>query len=329
MRDITAPYLTIVVNFFNMQREAERTLYSLTPEYQLNTRIEDYEVIAVDNGSSKPLNESWVTALSPNFKYIYHKTTSPSPCAAMNRGIEKSRSLFTMCIIDGARILSPGIVHYSIIASKLYDHPFIYTLSMHIGGKPQNVLIRDGYNQDIEDGLIDGTNWKANGYDLFKIATPAPANKDGFFSQLWESNCFTVQREDLLNLNLFDERFQTPGGGYVCADHFHKVHQDDRFTPIMLLGEATFHQFHGGITSNVAFCALPPPDMVMEYKQILGKSSYATYRNPVYFGSLPEQCKPFMNASRPAPQTLNQRVQRKTKQFISGCRRHLWSARTK
>jgi hypothetical protein len=325
MTDKGAPYLTVIVNFFNMRREAKRTLYSLTTNYQLDARIHDYEVIAIDNGSSQPLDESWVKGLSSNFKYLYYETKSSSPCVAINNVIEMTRSPLIMCIIDGARILSPGIVNHSILASKLYAHPFIYTLAMHIGRKPQNLLLEDGYNQDVEDKLIAGVNWKADGYDLFKISVPAPANKGGFLSQLWESNCYTLRREDLLGLGLFDARFQTPGGGFVGPDHFNQVHQDSRFTPVMLLGEATFHQFHGGITSNVPFRELPAQDMLREYREIRGKIFSASYRDPVYFGRLPAQCRPFLNCHSPTlPSTLQQRVLQKSKQmaqrFISGVR---------
>lgn len=46
------PQVSVVVVVHNMQREAERTLYSLSAEYQRDIDPEDYEIIVVDNGSN-------------------------------------------------------------------------------------------------------------------------------------------------------------------------------------------------------------------------------------------------------------------------------------
>ena len=45
------PKLSVVIAFFNMRREAARTLYSLTTDYQRDIGIDDYEVIVVNDGS--------------------------------------------------------------------------------------------------------------------------------------------------------------------------------------------------------------------------------------------------------------------------------------
>ena len=45
------PKLSVVIAFFNMRREAARTLYSLTTDYQRDIGIDDYEVIVLDSGS--------------------------------------------------------------------------------------------------------------------------------------------------------------------------------------------------------------------------------------------------------------------------------------
>jgi len=91
-----------------MRREAARTLFSLTPAYQQDIDPAVYEVIAVDNGSSEPLDESWVKTFGDNFRYIYYDTESKSPCTAINRAVESTASQMIMCMIDGARLLSQG-----------------------------------------------------------------------------------------------------------------------------------------------------------------------------------------------------------------------------
>ena len=63
--------LSVVVIFYNMRREAARTLYSLSREYKKNTNDFKYEVISVDNGSKEPLDETTVKGMGDNFRYFY------------------------------------------------------------------------------------------------------------------------------------------------------------------------------------------------------------------------------------------------------------------
>ena len=44
--------LTVVVVFYNMRREAARTLHSLSRSYQRHVQDLDYEVLVIDNGSA-------------------------------------------------------------------------------------------------------------------------------------------------------------------------------------------------------------------------------------------------------------------------------------
>jgi glycosyltransferase involved in cell wall biosynthesis len=110
--------LSVIVIVFNMRREAPRTLYSLSPAYQRDIEAVDYEVIVIDNGSTEPLVEEDVEACGANFRYLYHQTRSPSPVDAVNRGVSLSRSETVMICLDGARILSPGLLAYALGAGR-------------------------------------------------------------------------------------------------------------------------------------------------------------------------------------------------------------------
>lgn len=287
--------LVVVVNFFNMRREAKRSLVSLTADYQLGVSVKDYRVIAIDNGSTDPLNATWVRSLGDNFDYSYFETISCSPVAALNRAVEHTNAELVMCCIDGARILSPGIVRYSLIATKTCAHPFIYTLAMHIGHKPQNQLLMEGYNQQKEDALIESVDWQTNGYKLFEISSLALSNSSGFFSRsITESNCFTMYRSDFLELGGFDERFSGPGGGLANLDFFKRVHADARFSPIMLLGEATFHQFHGGVATGSPISDHPWSQMSQEYTRIRSTAFAPENRQPEYYGSITPEASRFI-----------------------------------
>lgn len=277
-----------------MRREAERTLYSLTPSYQKDINDTEYEVIAIDNGSSSPLNPADVTKFGANFKYIYSETDSPSPCRAINEAVNSASGELVMCCIDGARILSPGIIRKTLDISSVYNKPFIYTLAMHLGGKLQNASIDEGYNQNIEDALIKTIDWKQNGYKFFNISCPAGACLGGYFSSLAETNCFTMRKSDYLEMGGYNEKFTSPGGGLCNLDIFNRIHLNPEITPIKLLGEATFHQFHGGVATNVTKSEHPWPKMNDEYKRIYGESYKLQYRQPVYFGDMTEESKRFL-----------------------------------
>jgi glycosyltransferase involved in cell wall biosynthesis len=278
--------LSVVVIFYNMRREAQRTLFSLSPAYQNNTDSFSYEVIAIDNGSTEPLDKNFVKSFGNNFRYVYFDTSVSSPCKALNYGGQIAQGrLITLCI-DGARILSPGILYYSMMASRIYENPFIYTLSMHIGSKAQNYLAEEDYSQSDEDKLIDSVDWEQDGYTLFDISSVALSSGKGYFSKINESNCVTMPQATYLKLGGFDERFKSAGGGLTNLDFFNRLHQIQDTHPIMLLGEATFHQFHGGTATNVPMKDHPWKKMEEEYQSIRGKPFGAHYRQPTYFGNL-------------------------------------------
>jgi len=272
-----------------MRREAPRTLFSVSRKYQKNIEDLDYEVIAIDNGSTERLSPQEVTKFGDNFHYQYIEATSPSPCKAINDAVRSASGEYVICCIDGARILSPGIIRKMLDAAESHIKPFVYTLSMHLGEKIQNEAIAEGYNQQEENELLASANWKTNGYKLFSISCLAASAKDGVFSQVNETNCFMMRKEDYLKLGGYNESFISPGGGLCNHDIFNRVHQDKEVIPIMLVGEATFHQYHGGVATNAKPNKHPWPEFNNEYKAIYGKYWEPQYRKPIYIGELNEQ----------------------------------------
>lgn len=287
-----APLLTVVVNFFDMRREAMRTLHSLTPRYQ-GVDAHGYEVLAVDNGSARPLDPTDVATFGPNFRHLRFVPDWPSPSAALNHAVAQAQGERVMLCIDGARILSPGILRYTDRAFRAFDNPFVYTLGMHLGHQVQNQAIAAGWTQADEDRLLDTVAWRDDGYELYRVAAVAPSSKEGFFSALAESNCVALSRAQYDRMGGYDERFRSPGGGLVNLDFLNRARLDDTVDPVMLLGEATFHQMHGGVATNSA----RHPDeehpwarFAAEYEQITGHPYETVDRRPHFLGSLPPQC---------------------------------------
>jgi hypothetical protein len=283
------PMLSIVINFFNNRREAENTLYSLTRAYQKDLRDIRYEVIVLDNGSTQPLSEKQVISFGPEFKYRFVSTTSVSPVHAINMACREALGEGLLVMIDGAHILSPGILGRCADAFSLFPAPFIATIPFHLGPKRQNESITEGYNQSVEDQLLSGIGWKSNGYNLYKIAGDfADANR-GWFGCLFESSCFGIRKEDYLSLGGLDERFQSRGGGLVSPDFFSRAVSRENMQYVVLLGEGTFHQVHGGVASNAPYSQHPANEFHQEYVKIRGGPYQQVLRKPYLMGVLPDE----------------------------------------
>jgi protein O-GlcNAc transferase len=281
--------LSIVINFFNNRREAENTLYSLTRAYQNDLDDIPYEVIVLDNGSTQPLSEKQVLAFGPEFKYRYISTTSVSPVQAINTACRDALGEGLLVIIDGAHIISPGVLRRCADAFSLFSSPFIATVPFHLGPKRQNESITEGYNQSIEDQLLSGCGWKINGYNLYKIAGDfADANR-GWFGCLFESSCFGIRKADYLSLGGLDERFQSRGGGLVSPDFFNRAVSRKNMQYVVLLGEGTFHQVHGGVASNAPYSQHPATEFHQEYVNIRGAPYQQVLRKPYFMGILPDE----------------------------------------
>ncbi|MEZ5285164.1 MAG: hypothetical protein R2712_10220 [Vicinamibacterales bacterium] len=84
-------------------------------------------------------------------------------------------------MVDGARMLSPGVLGYAHQAARAYRRPVVSTLGFHLGHEPQVTAMTRGYDQAVEDTLLDTVDWRGNGYELFRISTPAsrPATAGG------------------------------------------------------------------------------------------------------------------------------------------------------
>lgn len=281
--------LSVVVNFYNNRREAKNTLHSLTRAYQRDAEAIDFEVIALDHGSSQPLDEAEVRAFGPQFRYRFIATTSVSPAAAINAACREARGEQLLVIIDGAHILSPGVYALAQRAFAQFVAPFVATAPFHLGPKQQNESVLEGYDQRVEDGLLARCGWRDNGYRLYTIAGAFADPGMGWFGCAFETGCFGIGKQEFLALGGFDERFITRGGGLVALDFFQRAVARARGDYVMLLGEASFHQFHGGVASNAPKAAHPWKEFHDEYVRLRGKPFARVPRRPFYFGTLPNE----------------------------------------
>jgi cephalosporin hydroxylase len=245
--------LTVAVVFFNMKREAARTLHSLSRAYQQGVDDLEYEVLVIDNGSSpdQRLTAEYVRSFGPEFRLVDPgEDVSPSPAVALSRAIRAGRGRAFALMIDGAHVLTPGVLRYGMAGLNTYVPAVVATQQWYVGPGDQGDAVADGYGQKTEDELFGRISWPANGYRLFDIGHFI--GERDWLDGMWESNCLFVTREFLEQAGGFDERFDEPGGGYANLDLYERATVAQDINLVTILGEGSFHQVHGGTTTNLA-----------------------------------------------------------------------------
>ena len=276
--------LSVILIAHNMERELPRTLKSFSPTVQHGLGIDDYELIVVDNGSRHPIRQKEINLIAPNARVLHVPNPTPSPVPAIHQGLDAAVGNLVGVCIDGARMASPGLLANALAASQLHSKPVIGTLAFHLGFKVQMESIFEGYNQDVEDTLLDRCEWEKDGYRLFRISSFAGSSADGWFALPAETNAIFLSRSHWQDLNGgYDVRFTTPGGGLANLDLWRRLADDPTTGLILLLGEGTFQQIHGGVATN----ALKSPweEFRGEYRSIRGVEYARPTRRPLLYGA--------------------------------------------
>jgi hypothetical protein len=242
------PEASIVVASHEMARELPRTLRSLSPSYQRNCPRGRIEVIVVDNGSATPPRPEELEGLDLDLQIHRTERASPSPARAMNLGIGMARAPLVCAWIDGARLASRGLIDAAIRAAALHAQPVVHTANYQLGPGPQYQTMQHGYDAAEEDRLLASIGWPQDGERLFEIAVPVDFG--GPTGRITESNALFLKRNLWEALGGFDEAFDSPGGGPCNPDVFLRACAAPGAQLIRVLGEATFHQIHGGVATN-------------------------------------------------------------------------------
>ncbi len=292
--------VSFVLIVYDMPAQAQNTVRSLLPDYQRDARSQDYEVLIVENESANTMSRDFLDSLPSNFSYHLRKETQPTPIHAINYGIERARGDNVCVMIDGARLLTPGVVKNTILGHRVSDRAVVTVPGYHLGFELHQKAVGSGYDLDQEKALMRTISWPDNGYRLFDISCFSGSCANGFYLAHSESNCISMPREIWDDLGGYDVRFDMRGGGLVNLDLYKRACEYPGITHIFLHGEGTFHQLHGGVTTGGQDIEDRQKfiDAIREqYQQIRGQRFSAPETNPIFLGELSNEVQRFVQVS--------------------------------
>lgn len=283
--------LSVILIAYDMAREIPRTLHSLSRSYQESAQDLDYEVLLVDNGSPVPLDESTWTNIDVPVRLIVMEDASPSPAQAINCALRAAKGEIVCLMIDGAHILTPGVFQMALSGYQAFENAVVAIRYFYLGVEEQTLSIAKGYDKAAEDGLLERIQWPEDGYRLFEISTPlrSGASRLTWFNRMFEANCLFMRRSLLEEQGGADERFDYPGGGFLNLDIYKRAVEANGATPIQIIGEGSFHQLHGGITTNSSG---EERDAQLgkyreQYSRIRGHDDVMSQASFIYMGHMP------------------------------------------
>ena len=292
---MSEPKISVVIICYDMSREIVRTVKSFLPPYQIDTGPGDVEILVIDNGSPTPLDCMIVDQWPSDVEYIYLEDAQASPASALNFGVRRSRSSVVCPVIDGARMASPGLISAGLKALDYSERTFVSTIGFHLGKELQQLAVKQGYCQAVEDELLRGIDWYNSGYRLFEICAPGGSSRCAWFGTISESNAPILRKSLFEEIGGFEEKFDIAGGGFVNLDFLTRAQSLEDVDYMLLLGEATFHQFHGGVTTS-RHVQTPEDDGITTYEKynrqyaaIRGKRYSHPQRLPILFGEFNPQ----------------------------------------
>ena len=287
-RDGTGVKVSIVIVAYNMSRELPKTIRTLSPLGQNDVKPSDYEIVIVDNGSREQVRADRFAEFGGSVRVLRMEAPSQSPAPALNCGAAAACGEIIVSMIDGARMVTPGCVSGMLNAFRLFPRCVVTTPAWHIGPDVQNESVVHGYDQAAEDRLLKTIDWEADGYRLFEICARPDQSCPGlpWFDPLCEANFIGLHKDDYARLGGFDEAFSSRGGGAVNLDMLIRACADLDRPIVSLLGEGSFHQIHGGVSTNVSGKDHPWEAIHEEYRRIRGKDLAPPFYEAAQIGRL-------------------------------------------
>ncbi len=283
-----SPALSIVHISFDMADQAVRSIRSALAPYQRGVEPGQIEVVAVDNGSPTPLVLPPDLADDESVRLVRLDVGEASLAEAIERGVAASTADRLAIMIDGAHLLSPRVVSWCLRAAATEPAAVVAFHRFFLGDR-QQVDAFAAAEAGLDHGpLLDRIGWLDDGYRLFEAAVFVGDSGAGWFDELFETNFLSLTREMWDAMGGVDARFDDPAGGFLNLDLFHRSTMLPGGCYVTIMGEGTFHQAHGGTTTNTTRSdrAAKVDRYRLQYEHIRGAPYAAPARAPLVMGHL-------------------------------------------
>jgi len=292
------PFISVIVIGYRMSRQLENTLDTLRPGAQSGIGANDYEVFVMENASSENLSSRCVASLPENFHYCLRDEASATPVYAVNEAFSRCRAPLICLMIDGARMVSPGILSTALKAYRMNEKAVIAVPGYHLGTDEQHLVASSEELYAEEARLLDSVDWRGDGYELFRIATFSGANRRGYLQPIMECNCVFASAASFAAIGHANTDFQLPGGGSINLHMYRSLGMLPGSELVILPGEGSFHQYHGGVTTS----SYSEREAEIEKHRVQLHSYWpggfhSLRRNPTLLGRVAPQAQPFLEKS--------------------------------
>jgi hypothetical protein len=196
-------------------------------------------------------------------------------------------------MIDGARLVSPGVLELVLMAGRMDAGAVVAVPGYQIGPAMQH--LDPAHDEATDRALLARAGWPASGYGVFRVSSMSWANQAGWLRAFMECNCLFAPRDILRDGGCADERFDLPGGGALNLHIWRQAVLHPRARLVVLPGEGSFHQAHGGVTT----AARPDRDAMLEairrqLDEISGEPFAAPAVTPLLLGEVPPEAALFL-----------------------------------
>lgn len=291
------PELSILVVAYRMAGQLANTLHSFSPDYQ-QVDASRYEVIVVENESDDMLSDDVIAGLPGNFNYLRRANDSVSPVSALAAGLLQCRGDKLGVVVDGAQLATPGVVRFALMAFSWQEDCLVAVPGYHLGKKMQHEVSDGAAMLKEQSEFLSAIDWQQQGYRLFENCCFSPANQRGFLQPMMESNVFFCRKQSFLEEGVLDERFQHPGGGAINLHFWRKLGLQAGSPLVILAGEGTFHQYHGGVTTaSPEHYQKRVESFNQQLQEIWQGDFHALRREPILLGQFHEAVQEYLQAS--------------------------------
>ena len=312
---VSNPKVSVIVVAYRMARQLENTLYTLSAEFQQGVSADDYAVIVMENSSSDNLSPDAVAALPDNFNYKLRSETSATPVYAVNEAFALCRGDYICLMIDGARMVSPGMIRTALSAFAIDANAVVAVPGYHLGQDEQHLVSGQRDLLEEETRLLASVDWRHSGYELFSISTFSGANRNGYLHPIMECNCLFASAKNYAAIGHANTDFTLPGGGSINLHVYRSLGMLPGTELFVLPGEGSFHQYHGGVTtSTYAEREAEIEKHRVQLHSFWPGGFHSLRREPTLLGRVPPQAQPFLVKSLQRSQDRWKRIMEQGKE---------------